>query len=135
MQATGHFVTLAAKLSAGVQHRQNNFGCALAFMRTRWIWVNRNTATVVINPATAVLEQGDTNSGAMTSHCFVDGVVNDFPNQMVKTGQTSRTDVHPGSFADRIKTFQNLDIFGAVIACSGSAFIGHVFLLGGFRRP
>jgi hypothetical protein len=63
-------------------------------------------------------------------HCFVDRVVNDFPNQVVKARQTSRADVHTWSLANWVKAFENLNIFGAVIAGGGSAFIGHVFLCG-----
>ena len=66
----------------------------------------------------------------MTSHCFVNCVVNDFPNQVVKARQTSRADVHTGSFANWVEAFENLNIFGAVIAGGGSAFVRHVFLCG-----
>ena len=88
MESARDLVTLATELSAGVQNGENNFSCALSFMRTRWIRIDRNTATVVINFASAVGQNCDADAIAEPGHRFVDRVVDDFPNQVVKTGKT-----------------------------------------------
>ena len=88
MESTRDLVSLAAELSACVQHSKNNFSCALAFMRTRWIRIDWNSATVVINFASAVGQNCDADAIAEPGHRFVDRVVDDFPNEVVKTGKT-----------------------------------------------
>ena len=57
---------------------------------------------------------GDFNFRAVAGESFVDGVVDDFVNEMVKACFTSRTDVHGGPFAHRFQTFQNFDGTGIV---------------------
>ena len=47
VQTTRNFVSVATKLATGVQHGEHYFKSRLAFVRTRWIWIDRNTAAVV----------------------------------------------------------------------------------------
>ena len=115
METARHFVPFAAKLATRVQHRENYFGCAFAFMRTRWVGINRNSAAVVIYATAAIGQQRDADAITKPCHRFVDRVVDDFPNEVVKTSQTSGPDVHAGSFTNGVETFENLNIFRTVI--------------------
>ena len=42
---------------------------------------------------------------AIASHCFIDGVVNNLPHQMVKSFYTDIPDVHGRPFTHRLKPF------------------------------
>ena len=88
MESARDLVTLATELSAGVQHGENNFGCTLSFMGTRWIWIDRNTAAVVVHFASAVGQNCDADAITEPCHRFVDRVVDNFPNEVVKTSKT-----------------------------------------------
>ena len=50
----------------------------------------------------------------MPGQGFINGVVDDFVDQVVQSPLTSASDVHAGSLANRLKTFQDLDIAGVV---------------------
>ena len=136
VQSARHLVALATKLAAGVQHGEHNLGSALALVRARWIWVNRNTAAVVVDAATAIGQQGDVDTGAIPSHRFIDRVVDNFPDQVMQASKTSGADVHAGALADGIEALKNLNVLGAVV---GGWLAGRLASAGGVshrhRRP
>ena len=136
VQTARHLVALATKFTAGVQHGEHNFGRALALVRARWIWVNRNTTAVVVDAATAIGQQGDVDAGAITSHGFVDGVVDNFPDQVMQASKTGGADVHAGALADGIEALKNLNVLSAVV---GGWLAGRLASAGGVshrhRRP
>jgi len=70
--------------------------------------------------------QRDDDLGAEAGHRLVDGVVDDFPDEVVQTSQTRGADVHARAATHRIETLQHLDVFGAVTAghAPGRAFGG-----------
>ena len=63
----------------------------------------------------------DTNLIAVSRESLVDRVVDDLIDQVMKPRRTGRTDVHGGPLADRLETFENLDLVGAVVVADGGA--------------
>ena len=116
VETTRHFVALAAELAASVQHGEHYFSSAFALMWARWVGVNRNTAAVVFYPATTVGLDDDVDAGTKTCHCFVNSVVDHFPDEVVQASQTRGTDVHTRAFADGVEAFQDLNVFCAVVS-------------------
>ena len=53
---------------------------------------------------------------AMAVEVFVDGVVDDFPDEMVQPLAVDAADVHRRPFADRFETFEDGDVLGGVTA-------------------
>ena len=54
---------------------------------------------------------------------FVDGVVDDFVNQMMQSHLAGRTDVHRGTFAHSLHAAEHFDGVGGVIAITaGNGF-------------
>ena len=100
-----------------MQHGEHDLGRALALVRTGRVRIDRNAAPVVVDAAPAVGQQRDRDARAEARHRLVDGVVDDLPDEVVETRQTGGSDVHSRPFADGIETFQNLDVFGAVVGC------------------
>jgi hypothetical protein len=45
---------------------------------------------------------------------FVNGVVEDFPDQVMETGRADAADVHARPLPDRLETFEYGDVFGCV---------------------
>ena len=104
-----------------MKHGEHYLGSALSLVGARRVRIDRNTAAVVVDTAPAVGQQGDPDTGAEPRHGLVDGVVDDFPDEVMETRQTGGSDVHTGALADRIEALENLDVFGAVV---GSWLIG-----------
>ena len=77
--------------------------------------IDRNAATVVVDPDAAIGQQRDRDARAEARHRLVDSVVDDLPDQVVEARQTGGPDVHSRPFSDRIETFQNLDVLCRVI--------------------
>ncbi len=51
----------------------------------------------------------------MAVHRLVDGVVEDFPDEVVQPGRADAADVHAGALPDRLQTFENRDVFRRVV--------------------
>jgi len=50
----------------------------------------------------------------MTGEGFVDGVVHDFVDEVVQTARSGGSDVHSGTLANGLESFEDLDIICAV---------------------
>jgi hypothetical protein len=80
--------------------------------------VHGNAAAVIFDRHGSIVIQGDAHVIGVAGHRFVDGVVDDFPHEVVQTAHIGGTDVHAGALADRLKTFQNLDLLrGVFLGC------------------
>jgi hypothetical protein len=76
--------------------------------------VDRNAPPVVFDGDTVVLVDGDVDLFAETANGFVDRVVHDLVDEVVKTRGTCGPDIHRRPLADRIESFENLDGTGVV---------------------
>ena len=85
VQAAGDLVALATELAAGMQHGEYHLSCTLALVFARRIGIDGNAAPVVVDTTATIGEQGDGDLVAMPGHGFVDGVVDDFPDQVMET--------------------------------------------------
>ena len=113
VQAAGRFVAAVLELAAGMEHREDHFEGALL---RRGMLVDRNPAPIVRDRdrrSIAMKRHPDIRGEAI--HRLVDGVVEDFPHEVVQSGRADATDVHAGAFADRIEPFKNGDVFGGVV--------------------
>jgi hypothetical protein len=73
-----------------------------------------NSSAVIDDATTSVGENGDVNPGAKTRHGLVDGIVNDFPHQVVETRWSRGTDIHAWSNSNRFKTLKYGDVTGSI---------------------
>ena len=76
--------------------------------------VDGNAAPVVGNGDRVVRVDPHFDGVAVTCERFVDGVVDDFEYEMVKTSRPRRSDVHPGPLADGVEPLQNGYVLRAV---------------------
>ncbi len=59
---------------------------------------------------------GDRDGGGVSGHGFVDGVIDDFVDQVVESVEAGAADVHAGALADGFESFQDFDLLGVVVA-------------------
>ena len=112
MQPAGDGVRLAAELAAGVQgghhglHARNPCGGVL---------VHRNPAPVVHDADGAVFVDGYFNAGAEPRHELVDGVVDDFDDEMMQPALVGAADVHARTPPNGLHAFEHLNVGGGVL--------------------
>ena len=91
---------------------------------------DRDAAAVVLNADPAILGDGYKNVGAVAGERFIDGVVDDFVNEVVKTTGTGGADVHARTLANSFEPFEDLDIACVVVVFR----CGHIKLVLLFSR-
>jgi hypothetical protein len=61
---------------------------------------NRDSASVVFNSDPTVFGDGDVDGVAVTGESFVDRVVNDFINEVMKSAGSGGADIHTRAFTN-----------------------------------
>ena len=112
VQTAGYFVTPAAELSAGVKDCEHNFyGRDSGLM----IYTNGNAASVVTDGDGIALVNCHFNMVAGTCKSLINRVVHYLIDEMMEASGRGGTDVHTRSLADCLKTFENLNLIGAIL--------------------
>jgi hypothetical protein len=111
VQTARHLVAVVVELAAGVQHRQHDLGCRLSALMP----IDGDAAPVVDDRDRIVDVDRDVDLVAEAGQRLVDGVVDDFVDEMMQSRHTGRTDVHRRPLAHRLEAFENLDLVGAVV--------------------
>jgi hypothetical protein len=120
VQSAGCLVVARLELPARVQHGEDDF--ERAFLRRR-VLVDGNAAAIVGNRNRApVLVQRHRDVRSEPVHRLVDGVVENFPDEMVEPGAADAPDVHSGTFADGLQPLENGDVFRGVVAHVGIGY-------------
>ena len=122
VQATGNFISAAAEFAARVQDGEHH-----GHGRDADLVVNADgdTAAVVRHADDTVGQNLYVNLVAVTGEGFVDGIVYDFIDEVMKSARTCRADVHTRPFAYRFQPFENLYftfIVGVVRLCHFAEF-------------
>ena len=118
MKTARELISAAAELTARVQLGKHDFDRRFALF---FYYSRGNAASVVGDCDRTVFLYLHENGVAKARHGFVDGVVHDFVDEMVKTALVRGTDIHAGTLSDRFKTFEHLD--SALIVL----FLSHLF--------
>ena len=104
-------VAVVVELAAGVQDGQDDFRRRLAALVT----IDRDAAAVVDDRDRVVDVDRDVDLIAVAGERLVDGVVDDLVDEMVQAGRARRPDSIAGPLADRLETFEDLDLRRAVV--------------------
>ncbi len=125
VEAAGNFVGVAVEFSAGVEDGENDFGGGTLF---GGVHVDGNAAAIVDDRDGIVGVHGDVDFIGKTGHGFVDGIVDNFPDQVMQTHLAGGTDVHGGAQTNGFESAKDLDGFCVVLvarSCAGDFFIAH----------
>ncbi len=91
VKTAGNFVGFAVEFSAGVQHGKNDFSGGAFF---GGVHVHGNAAPIVHNGDGIIGVHRDVDFVGVAGHGFVDGIVDDFPHQVVQAHFAGGADVH-----------------------------------------
>src|ERR671911_1371187 len=106
VQSAGHLVTFPAELPAGVQRRHDDLGRRLAVLRHL---AHRHTAPVVGDRDGVVRVDRYEYLRTVPGQGLVYGVVDDLPDEVVKTPGARRADVHTRAPLDGFEAFEDLN--------------------------
>ena len=127
VQTAGNFVRVLVEFSTGVQHRHRHLDARHPF---GLVHVDRNTTTVILDGDRIVEMDRHVDLGREACQRLVDGVVDDFVDEMVQTARGRRTDVHARAHANGFEPLEGRDVVGAVfllwlVAFGLVAAVGH----------
>ena len=107
VKAAGYFICAAAELAAGMQHGHDRLhgGDAGLFMDT-----DRHAASVVTHTDDIIFLDDDIDLIGIAGKRFVDAVVHDFPDEVVKAARAGRSDIHSRAFPHCFQSFQDLNV-------------------------
>ena len=91
VQAAGDFVSIGIELTAGVQFGEHNLSGRHPFFG---VHIDRDAAAVIDDGEGVIDMNGDTDFGAITRQRFVDGIVDDFVDEVMQAHFAGRADVH-----------------------------------------
>src|SRR3974390_1283245 len=133
VQSARYLVGLAVKLTSGVQNGHDDFR-----RRTLLggVHVDRNAAAVVDDGNGVVGMNRDVDLVGKARHRFVNGIVDNFPYEVVQTHFAGRADVHGRTQAHSFETAKHLNGFGVVLMAHFSRhgfFVAHVLSLAANR--
>lgn len=118
MQSTRNLVGILVELAARVKRRHHNLQGGYLLFRMD---VDGDSTSVIFDSDRVVPIDRDDDRVAVTTKRLVDRVVDYFKNKVVESANANVADVHRRSLADRIESFENLDVGGA-IGCSSLGF-------------
>ena len=107
MQTARHLVTALVEFTAGMENRQNDFKRRLALF---FVESGRDASAVVLDCNGVIFIDRHIDIGAVACERFVDGVVDHLIDQMMETFFADVADVHGGTLAYGLQSFEHLDI-------------------------
>ena len=110
MEAAGNGIAVAAEFPACMEDRQDDFDSRLADLMHGY----RDTAAIIDDSDAVVFLDGYFDVRTIAGQSFVDTVIDDFVDQMMKAPCRCTADVHPRPFADGFQSFQYLNLFGTI---------------------
>src|SRR5207302_3670669 len=112
VETAGNFVRVAVEFSAGMENGENNFSSGALL---GGVHVDGNAAAVVDDGDGIVFVNGDVYFVRVASHRFVDGIVHDFPDEVMQTHFAGRADIHGRTQAHGFKTAEHFNGFCVVL--------------------
>ena len=119
VQASRYFVGFFVEFSTCVEDGEDKFKGAFFF---DGVVFYGDASAVVMHSDAAVWVDGDVDAGAVSCKCFINGVVDYFPDEMVESSCAYVSYVHGGAFADCFKPFKDSDMVCSVIVAHGRFF-------------
>ena len=116
MQTARHFVRTLIELAAGVQHRHGDFE---TWFLLCLVEVHGNASPVVHYSNRVIRVDRQVDLAAVAGQRFVNGIVDNLVDQMMKAARGSRTDIHTRTLPYRLESLENLNRVRAIPLCVG----------------
>ena len=111
VQSAGNFISPAAELSAGVKDRENHFQRRDACF---FLNIDRNSPAIVQHGDGIVRVDRHIDLAAETCQRFIDRIVHDLIDQVVKPPGRCGPYIHSRSLSDSFQSFKDLDLIRIV---------------------
>ena len=113
VKTAGDFISASAKLTAGMKFRKNK----IDRISSGLVVDSDRYTPAVIHDSDGIIRM-DNNSDFCAESCqrFVNSIIHNFINQVMKTSGGSCTDIHAGSFSDCLQSFQYLNGIRIILA-------------------
>ena len=119
VKAAGNFVGIAVEFPASMEDGHHHFGGGLFL---GGVHVDGNAAAIVDDGYGIIFVDGDVDFVAEPGQRFVDGIVDDFPDEMMQAEIAGGTDVHRGTLANGFDAAEDFD--GSCVVLVPRAFAG-----------
>ena len=117
VETAGGLVVVVVELAARVEHREDHFQRALL---ARPMLVDGNAAPIVLDrDRRTVLVKGHPDVRGVPVHRLVYRVVEDLPDEVMKTGAADAADVHTGPATNGLEPFEDGDVFCCICHQNG----------------
>lgn len=73
------------------------------------VFIDRDTTTIIIDGDRVVTMEDGRDSTTVTSECFIDTIIDDLLDHVVKSFDIRRSDIHTRSLADWLKSLEDFD--------------------------
>jgi hypothetical protein len=121
VKSAGDFIRTAAELSSGVQSSHYSFQGGFS---GGWVDIYGDATTVVLNRDYTFGIQFDFYQVTKASHGLIDGVIENFVDQVMQTALVGAADVHTRADSNRFQSLKDLDIFRSVV---GIGLLLHIY--------
>ena len=111
MQTSGNLISTTAEFTTGMQYSKNRFhtGYSCLFNDSR-----RHSSTIILYTDDVIFFNRYFNIRSESGKSLIDRVINNFPDKVMKTSLTGRTDIHTRSFPYSFQSFQDLNIISRI---------------------
>ena len=110
MKTSRDLISIFIKLTACMQDGHNHFksrDIAPFFNRFFVMFFNRDTPAIIFDGDRIIFMQDDIDRSAISRHCFVDTVVDDFVNELMQAIFAGIPDIHSRTFSNSLQPFQH----------------------------
>src|SRR5210317_320365 len=123
MQPSGNFIRMIVKFTTGMKFCHNHFNSRYFFL---FMDTYRNSAPVIRHTDTVIRVNDHLNLAAKTSHGFIDTVVHNLVNQVVKSGNIDIAYIHGWSLTNGFQPLKHFNIVFGIIICV--VFFFHILI-------
>ena len=124
MQTAGNFVGGSVEFAARMQLGEHHLHGGHVLAAGQIHHVDGNAATIVDDGDGVVDVDDDVDLSCVAGESLVDGIVDDFVDEVMQTHLAGGADVHCGTQADGFKAFEDFDVVAGVavvVAVDGGA--------------
>ena len=131
VETAGDFVGRVVEFTTGVENGEGDFAGGFLF---DGMDIDRNTAAIIRHGDGVIDIDNDFDVAAVAGERFVNGIVDDFIDEMVEAAFMCVANIHGRAFADGFQAFQNGDLRGIVFGGIGRRRLWLLWLLRGLWR-
>ena len=113
MKTSGYLISSAAEFTSCMKDRVDDFHCRYSHLR---MVVHRHSSPVILHHDWIILLNCNIYSFTVSCQSFVNTVIHDFVNKMMKSLRTGASYIHTRSFSHSFKSFKYLNLRRVILS-------------------